>query len=49
MGVNMAGNCIIDDEACRRASEQEVIRRYYATACLVRQGLSEPAEITSWS
>lgn len=45
MGVNMAGNCIIDDEACRRASEQEVIRRYYATACLVRQGLSEPAEI----
>ena len=45
MGVNMAGNCIIDDDACRRASEQEVIRRYYATACLVRQGLSEPAEI----
>ena len=32
MGVNMAGNCIIDDDACRRASEQEVIRRYYATA-----------------
>ena len=26
MGVNMAGNCIIDDDACRRASEQEVIR-----------------------
>ena len=45
MGVNMAGNCIIDDDACRSASEQEVIRRYYATACLVRQGLSEPAEI----
>ena len=45
MGVNMAGNCIIDDDACRCASEQEVIRRYYATACLVRQGLSEPAEI----
>ena len=45
MGVNMAGNCIIDDDACRRASEQEVIHRYYATACLVRQGLSEPAEI----
>ena len=45
MGVNMAGYCIIDDEACRRASEQEVIRRYYATACLVRQGLSEPGEI----
>jgi len=29
MGVNMAGNCIIDDEVCREASRQEIIRRYY--------------------
>ena len=29
MGVNMAGNCIVDDEACREASYQEIIRRYY--------------------
>ncbi len=29
MGVNMAGNCIIDDEACCEASKQEIIRRYY--------------------
>lgn len=29
MGVNMAGNCIIDDEACMEASRQEIIRRYY--------------------
>lgn len=29
MGVNMAGNCICDDEACREASYQEIIRRYY--------------------
>ena len=29
MGVNMAGNCIIDDEACREASRQEIIRRNY--------------------
>ena len=29
MGVNMAGNCIVDDEACREASSQEIIRRYY--------------------
>lgn len=36
MGVNMAGNCIIDDEACREASRQEIIRRYY-------QALSELA------
>lgn len=29
MGVNMAGNCIIDDEVCKEASKQEIIRRYY--------------------
>ena len=33
MGVNMAGNCIIDDEATRAASKEEIIRRYYATMC----------------
>ena len=29
MGVNMAGNCIIDDDICRQSSDQEIIRRYY--------------------
>lgn len=29
MGVNMAGFCIFDDEACQEASRQEIIRRYY--------------------
>lgn len=29
MGVNMAGLCIFDDDACREASCQEIIRRYY--------------------
>ncbi len=29
MGVNMAGNCIFDDDACQEASYQEIIRRYY--------------------
>ena len=29
MGVNMAGNCICDDEVCCAASRQEIIRRYY--------------------
>ena len=29
MGVNMAGKCIVDDEVCREASRQEIIRRYY--------------------
>ncbi len=29
MGVNMVGYCISDDEACKEASKQEIIRRYY--------------------
>lgn len=33
MGVNMAGNCIVDDEVCREASTQEIIRRYYKCLC----------------
>ena len=33
MGVNMAGNCIVDDEACRYASNMEIIRRYYKCLC----------------
>ena len=45
MGVNMAGYCITDDEACCEASKQEIIRRYYAAACAVRQGLSDAAEL----
>ncbi len=31
MGVNMAGNCILDDAACCEASNMEIIRRYYTT------------------
>lgn len=30
MGVNMAGKCIFDDDACKEASYQEIIRRYYS-------------------
>ena len=33
MGVNMAGNCIIDDEVCREASLKEIVRRYYKCMC----------------
>ena len=29
MGVNMAGNCIIDDDVVRKASKDEIIRRHY--------------------
>ena len=45
MGVNMIASCITDDEACREASKQEIIRRYYAAQCSVRQGLSDPCEV----
>lgn len=37
MGVNMAGNCIFDDEACCKASKQEIIRRYYHALCEKRR------------
>jgi len=39
MGVNMVGNCIIDDEACREASNQEIIRRYYQGLCDCKRGV----------
>lgn len=29
MGVNMVGNCIVDDDVVCRASKDEIIRRYY--------------------
>lgn len=36
MGVNMAGNCIIDDDIVRDASKREIVRRYYAALCAKR-------------
>ncbi len=33
MGVNMAGYCIVDDEATCTAAKEEIVRRYYATMC----------------
>jgi len=45
MGVNMAGNCIIDDEVCCKASKMEILRRYY-TACAKRlRGKADENEI----
>ena len=37
IGVNIAGNCIIDDEVCCKASKQEIIRRYYQALCEKRR------------
>ncbi len=38
MGVNMVGKCIIDDDAVREASRQEILRRYYTALCDQKQG-----------
>jgi len=39
MGVNMAGYCITDDDSCRQASKNEILRRYYTALCDKRKGL----------
>ena len=44
MGVNMAGMSICDDGACREASEQEVIRRYYKALVAEKKQGSEPVQ-----
>ena len=45
MGVNMAGNCIIDDAATCAASNEEIIRRYYNTLCQVRKGQADQEQV----
>ncbi len=45
MGVNMNGMCIVDDEAAREASNQEIIRRYYHTLTDVRRGYAPESAI----
>ena len=44
MGVNMVGKCIIDDEVCREAGRNEIVRRYFHTAeQLARTGAGKEA------
>ena len=45
MGVNMAGNCICDDAVCCEASNQEIIRRYYAALKGLVEGTSDENEV----
>ena len=45
MGVNMAGNCIIDDAVVSEASRMEVIRRYYKYRNQMAQGENVESEI----
>ena len=45
MGVNMAGNCIIDDEVTCKAARDEIIRRYYVAMCDHKKGLISEDEV----
>ncbi len=45
MGVNMAGNCIVDDEIVANAAKQEIIRRYYAALCALRESDGSPQTV----
>ena len=44
MGVNMAGNCIVDDEVVSEASKQEIIRRYFAAKASAARGAKNSDE-----
>lgn len=41
MGVNRAGLAIIDDEACKDAARQEIVRRYFIARCEYKKGFAD--------
>ena len=45
MGVNMAGNCIVDDAVCCQASYMEIIRRYYTAMNDVIKGKAKENDV----
>lgn len=45
MGVNMVGNCIVDDDICAYASHMEIIRRYYTTLNRLREDKASENEV----
>ena len=45
MGVNVTGNCIVDDESCREASRNEIIRRYFKALCDQKTGKNVENEL----
>ena len=45
MGVNMAGNCIVDDAACCEASRNEIVRRYFKALCDQKTGKNVDGEL----
>ena len=49
MGVNMVGFCIDDDEVCREASKNEIIRRYFTALNELALGHGSDAEVNKIS
>ena len=45
MGVNMVGMCISNDDVCKKAARQEIIRRYYDALCEHRKGNADEEPI----
>ena len=45
MGVNMVGNCIVDDEAVRDAAKMEIVRRYYTALSNQRKGSGDARDV----
>jgi len=45
MGVNMAGNCIVNDDIVCKAAKDEIIRRYYVGMCDHKKGLISENEV----
>ena len=45
MGVNMVGFCISDDDVCREAANNEIIRRYYTGLCRLAEGEDHEKEV----
>ena len=45
MGVNMAGNCIVDNDAVCDAAKMEIVRRYYTALSAQRKGSGGAHEV----
>ncbi len=45
MGVNMAGNCIVDNDAVCDAAKMEIVRRYYGALSASRKGNGQTYEV----
>lgn len=45
MGVNMAGNCIVDDAVCCDASRMEILRRYFTACVNLIKGIGDESQV----